>query len=190
MKARHIVSALISLAAVSAAVFMGTSGRTGECAADVPVITIRAAVPAGSVTESAREQQREPPARLEGGPITQTEKDAYLLMKIAMAEAEGEDVEGKALVMRVVLNRVRSGSFPDTVEAVIFQKNQFSPVIDGRFHRAEPDDSCRAALGLVKTGWDGSGGALYFESKSDSTWHADNLRFLFRHGAHYFYTNR
>ena len=47
-------------------------------------------------------------------------KDAYLLAKIAMAEAEGESTEGKALVMLVVLNRVLSDDFPDTIGEVIF----------------------------------------------------------------------
>ena len=60
-------------------------------------------------------------------------EDAYLLEKIAMAEAEGEGVEGKALVMLVVLNRVWSDRFPDTIEEVIFQRSssgvlQFSPM--------------------------------------------------------------
>ena len=52
--------------------------------------------------------------------------DAYRLAKIAMAEAESEDTEGKALVMLVVLNRVWDDEFPDTIEEVIFQKGQFT----------------------------------------------------------------
>ena len=38
--------------------------------------------------------------------------------------------------------------------------------------------------------WDESCGATYFESKSESTWHTDNLRFLFKHGKHYFYEEK
>lgn len=50
------------------------------------------------------------------------EKESYLLAKIAMAEAEAEDTEGKALVMLVVLNRVLGDNeFPDTIEEVIYQ---------------------------------------------------------------------
>ena len=49
--------------------------------------------------------------------------DAYMLCKIAMAEAEGEDVEGKALVMLVVLNRTKAEGFPDTVSEVSRTKN-------------------------------------------------------------------
>ena len=114
--------------------------------------------------------------------------DAYRLAKIAMAEAESEDTEGKALVMLVVLNRVWSDEFPDTIEDVIFQKGQFSPIGNGRYDEVEPDEDCYRALQLIQTeGWDESCGATYFESKSDSTWHSENLTFLFKHGKHYFY---
>lgn len=116
--------------------------------------------------------------------------ESYILEKIAMAEAEGEDTEGKALVILVVLNRVWDDSFPDTVEEVVMQENQFSPVANGRYDRVEPDDDCRDALELVMDGWDESEGALYFESESSSTWHQRHLKYLFRHGNHYFYKEK
>lgn len=104
-----------------------------------------------------------------------------------MAEAESEDTEGKALVMLVVLNRVWDDEFPDTIEEVIFQKGQFSPISNGRYDEVEPDEDCYRALQLIQTGgWDESHGATYFESKSVSTWHSENLTFLFKHGKHYF----
>lgn len=81
-------------------------------------------------------------------------EDSEMLMKIAMAEAEGESVEGKALVMLVVLNRVWSDAFPDTIEEVIFQPRQFTPAVPGgRYYTTEPDDGCREALALVLDGW-------------------------------------
>ena len=114
--------------------------------------------------------------------------DSYLLCKIAMAEAESEGVKGKALVMLVVLNRVWSNEFPDTIEEVIFQKNQFSPVANGRYDAVEPDEECYEALKLIQVDhWNESQDALYFESKSDSKWHSENLEFLFKYGKHYFY---
>lgn len=120
--------------------------------------------------------------------IACTEAEEYLLAQIAMAEAEGEDTEGKALVMRVVLNRVSDAQFPDSIEAVIFQEGQFSPIANGRFGRVKPDRDCWDALEMVEFGrWDESQGATYFESKSESTWHSENLEFLFQHGKHYFY---
>ena len=114
--------------------------------------------------------------------------DSYMLCKIAMAEAESEGVEGKALVMLVVLNRVWSEEFPDTIEEVIFQKNQFSPVANGRYDEVEPDKECYEALEMIQVEhWNESQDALYFESKSDSKWHSENLEFLFKYGRHYFY---
>lgn len=115
-------------------------------------------------------------------------EESYMLMKIAMAEAEGESVEGKALVMLVVLNRVWSDGFPDTIEEVIFEPGQFAPVREGgRYYTTEPDSECREALELVMKGWDESHGALYFESCENSSWHSENLEFLFRVGNHKFY---
>ena len=117
-------------------------------------------------------------------------EDSYILTKIAMAEAEGEDTEGKALVILVVLNRVWDDSFPDTIEEVVMQENQFSPVANGRYEKVEPDSGCLDALELVMDGWDESEGALYFESRSLSTWHQRNLKYLFKHGNHYFYKEK
>ena len=115
-------------------------------------------------------------------------EDERMLAKIAMAEAEGESVEGKALVILVVLNRVWSDEFPDSIEEVIFQKNQFSPVAEGgRYWTIEPDAGCYEALELVMGGWDESQGAFYFESTGRDGWHSQNLEFLFEFGGHKFY---
>lgn len=121
-------------------------------------------------------------------------EESYLLAKIAMAEAEGEDLEGKAHVIMVVLNRVWTKGFPGTIEEVITEEHdgvhQFSVTMDGgRWWRVEPNEECYEAVELVMTGWDKSQGALYFESISDSTWHQKNLEFVFKHGNHYFYKN-
>lgn len=115
-------------------------------------------------------------------------EDSEMLMKVAMAEAEGESVEEKALVILVVLNRVWSDQFPDSIEAVIFQKNQFSPVAEGgRYWTTEPNAECAEALALVESGWDESQGALFFESTGVDGWHSRNLEFLFESGGHKFY---
>lgn len=116
-------------------------------------------------------------------------EDAYLLAKIAMAEAEGEDTEGKALVIRTVLNRMENEDFPDSVSGVIYEKNAFTPVSNGRFDCVEPDADCWVAVEMVENGWDGSEGALYFErTTTKATWHSRNLQKLFIHGNHSFYT--
>jgi len=119
--------------------------------------------------------------------------EAYLLAKIAMAEAEGEDTEGKALVILTVLNRVWSDIpyFPDTIEEVIFQEGAFAPIGNGRWNRVEPNADCFEALRIVEEGWDESRGALYFERTPDGeTWHTKHLQKLFVHGNHTFYKER
>ena len=114
--------------------------------------------------------------------------ESYLLAKIAMAEAESESTEGKAMVILVVLNRVFSPEFPDTIEEVIFQDGQFSPVKSGRWDAVEPDTDCWAALDLIYAGWDESEGALYFEAEwNENTWHKDNLKFIKKVGKQNFY---
>lgn len=119
-------------------------------------------------------------------------EDGYLLAKIAMAEAEGEDTEGKALVILTVLNRVWAPQFPGTIEEVITQPNAFTSYWDGRWDRVEPDNDCYAALYKVQVEhWDESQGALYFErSTTADTWHSRNLVKLFTHGNHTFYTEK
>lgn len=120
--------------------------------------------------------------------------EAYILAKIAMAEAEGEDTEGKALVILTVLNRVWSPQFPSTIEEVITEENAFSSYSNGRYGRVEPDKDCWEALELVQIEhWDESRGALYFErtpEPGESTWHSRNLETLFIHGNHTFYTEK
>ena len=114
--------------------------------------------------------------------------DQRILLKTAMAEAEGESTRGKALVMRVILNRVESDDFPDDVEDVVFQENQFV-VTDagGRFYSTEPNADCYEALEMVLGGWDSSQGALYFESCENEGWHSRNLEYLYLEGGHRFY---
>lgn len=113
-----------------------------------------------------------------------TENDKYLLAKIAMAEAEGESLETKVLVISTILNRVESEQFPDTVEEVIFQKvdgvYQFSPVIPGgRWYNVEPNEECWEVVQIVtESKGDLSKGALYFEACSGESWHSRNLEFI------------
>lgn len=165
-----------------------------DMSAEIPLTK----TPEPTVTEPATPEQTETPEE-----TAQVEEPAYtgmihsydwdgedseILLKIAMAEAEGESVEGKALVMLVVLNRAWSEQFPDSIEEVVFQKNQFSPTAPGgRYWTTEPDEGCYEALELVMSGWDESQGAMYFESTGRDGWHSRTLEFLFQYGGHKFY---
>ena len=108
-------------------------------------------------------------------------KESYLLAKIAMAEAEGCNTQTKTLIIMCVLNRVWSDEFPDTIEEVIFQENQFSPIDNGRWDRVEPNEDCYEAVKVVmEAKYDYSGGATYFENCADEdNWHSRNLEFLY-----------
>lgn len=191
------------LAAIAAATVYTSIGirmivtDVGEVIEPEPVIDTVSVTGAGIHEFSGRETSRGIKVLV---PEPETEQssewdaeDSYLLAKLAMAEAEGEDTEGKALVILVILNRVRSEEFPDTVEDVILEEHngvhQFSVTQEGgRWYTVEPDEDCYKALELVTLEkWDESEGALYFESRSDSTWHQNHLQFLFQHGKHYFY---
>ena len=177
----------IGALAVGAAVF----GMQGSPSAEMPA----AVMDAGNMKpqDVSVQELQEAPAVSQTA-IASMDWDAdesEMLARIAMAEAEGEDVEGKALVMLVVLNRVWSDKFPDSIEEVITQERQFTAYENGRYDRLKPDEGCWDALGLVMYDhWDESQGALYFESESKSTWHQDNLKRLFRHGNHIFYTDK
>ena len=115
-------------------------------------------------------------------------EDGYLLAKIAMAEAEGEPLKGKELVILVVLNRVRSRDFPNSIEEVLYQPQQFSCMTDGRWDETEPNEDCWEAVSNVQEmTHDISDGALYFESCKSDCWQSRNLEYLFQVGNHKFY---
>lgn len=118
--------------------------------------------------------------------------ESYMLAKLAMAEAEGESPTGKAMVIEVVINRVWDEEFPGSIEDVIYEKNQFACIANGRYDRVEPDDECWQALEMAM--WDLQRdnqlamGATYYEvTPKGSSWHNRNLIELFTIGNHTFY---
>ena len=126
-----------------------------------------------------------------------SKEDYENLLRIVEAEASGEDETGKLLVANVVLNRVESESFPDTVTEVIFQKNkgvtQFSPVSNGRFWMVEISEETISAVDRALAGEDVSQGALYFAARKyadaeNMRWFDERLDYLFTHGGHEFFT--
>ena len=87
--------------------------------------------------------------------------DHRLLAKLVYAEARGEPYKGQVAVAAVVLNRVSSSSFPNTVSGVVYQSGAFSCVDNGSINNT-PNSSCiRAALDALN-GWDPTGGCLYY----------------------------
>lgn len=155
----------------------------------IPIETEAAKVDIIPITDAPAPVETEAP--IQENECSLSEDDKALLTKIAKTEAGDQDIKGKALVIRVVLNRKDNQDFPDSIREVIYQKDQFSPVKEGNFEKAIPDEECWKALEMVVLdGWDETQGALYFESEGKSTWHRDNLKFLFSYGDHSFYTGR
>lgn len=125
-----------------------------------------------------------------------SDKDYETLLAIVEAESGGEDLKGRLLVANVILNRVDSELFPDTVTEVVWQNSggspQFTPTVDGRIQTVEVSDTTREAVNRAIDGEDHSQGALFFlereysESKNIK-WFDASLHFLFKHGVHSFY---
>lgn len=117
--------------------------------------------------------------------------EVYWLSRIISAEASVEPFVGQIAVGNVVLNRVRSREFPNTIYGVIFDRKhgtQFSPVAFGTIYEA-PEPSCVIAAKICLEGYSISDTALYFFDPvlSTSDWISRNCVFEFRIGSHEFY---
>ncbi len=128
-----------------------------------------------------------------------TKKEIGMLQRIVQAEAGGEDMIGKILVVNVIMNRIEDESFPDSVEKVIFQSRdgeyQFSPIGDKRYWSVKVSESTKEAVTRALEGEDYSKGALYFIARkrtksSSAKWFDNHLKWLFKHGGHEFYKEK
>ncbi len=91
-----------------------------------------------------------------------------LLARCVYSEARGEPYAGQVAVAAVVLNRVRSASFPNTVAGVIYQKGAFTAVSDGQINLT-PNQSAYNAARDALNGWDPTNGCLYYYNPSTAT---------------------
>lgn len=94
--------------------------------------------------------------------------DEYLLARLISAEARGEPYEGQVAVGAVVLNRVKHPSFPNSISGVIYQPGAFSCLDDGQFNQPISESAYRAARDAL-SGWDPSGGAIYYFNPNTAT---------------------
>ncbi len=91
-----------------------------------------------------------------------------LLAKLIHAEARGEPYTGQVAVGAVVLNRVKSSSFPNSISGVIYQSGAFDAVSDGQINLSADANSKKAAQDALN-GWDPSYGAIYYFNPSTAT---------------------
>lgn len=94
--------------------------------------------------------------------------DLYLLAKCVYAEARGESYTGQVAVAAVILNRVESPDFPNTIAGVIYQPWAFTAVNDGQIN-LEPNQTAYNAARDALNGWDPTYGALYYYNASTAT---------------------
>lgn len=94
--------------------------------------------------------------------------DLYLLARLIHGEARGEPYKGKVAVASVVLNRVKSSSFPNTIAGVIYQSGAFDAVSDGQINLT-PTQECINAARDAMNGWDPSNGCLYYYNPKTAT---------------------
>ena len=97
-----------------------------------------------------------------------TSSDLYLLAKCIYAEARGESYTGQVAVGAVILNRVASSKFPNTISGVIYQKNAFTAVSDGQIN-LEPDKTAMNAASDAMNGWDPTYGCIYYYNPAVAT---------------------
>ncbi len=94
--------------------------------------------------------------------------DVQLLARLIYAEARGESYTGQVAVGAVVLNRVKSSSFPNTISAVIYQPYAFTCVNDGQINLSPNNTAINAAKDAMN-GWDPSYGSLYYYNPKVAT---------------------
>lgn len=120
-----------------------------------------------------------------------SQEDLYWLSRIISAESQGESLTGQIAVGNVVLNRVKSAEFPNSIPAVIFDRKhdvQFTPVSNGTVYLPPTAQSVEAAKRAL-SGESTAGGAMYFYAPalSQGVWINANRTYLMTIGCHRFY---
>ena len=103
-----------------------------------------------------------------GGVNGYTSSDVYLMAKAIYAEGRGESYTGQVAIGAVIMNRVKSPEFPNTIAGVIYQKGAFTAVDDGQIN-LEPNDTTYRAARDAMNGWDPTYGCLYYYNPAVAT---------------------
>lgn len=96
--------------------------------------------------------------------------DIQLMARAINGEARGEPYEGQVAVGAVILNRVKSSQFPNTIAGVIYQAGAFTAVADGQINAPISEGSTvYKAAQDAKNGWDPTGGCIYYFNPQTAT---------------------
>lgn len=99
---------------------------------------------------------------------TNNSSNVNLLARAIYGEARGEPYTGQVAVGAVIMNRVKSSKFPNTISGVIYQSGAFDAVSDGQINMS-PDSTAKKAAQDALNGWDPSYGAIYYFNPSTAT---------------------
>jgi N-acetylmuramoyl-L-alanine amidase len=102
------------------------------------------------------------------GSSTNNSSNVNLLARAIYGEARGESYTGQVAVGAVIMNRVKSSKFPNTIAGVIYQSGAFDAVSDGQIN-LEPDATAKKAAQDALNGWDPSYGAIYYFNPNTAT---------------------
>ena len=91
-----------------------------------------------------------------------------MLAKTIYAEGRGEPYVGQVAIGAVIMNRIRSAAFPNTVSGVVYQRGAFTAVDDGQINLTPNETALKAARDAMG-GWDPTGGALYYYNPAVAT---------------------
>ena len=97
-----------------------------------------------------------------------SDADVQLLARLIYGEARGESYVGQVAVGAVVMNRIKSSSFPNTMSGVIYQRHAFTAVSDGQINLT-PNETAKKAARDAMNGWDPSYGAIYYYNPDVAT---------------------
>lgn len=154
----------------------------------------RERIAAEEAARKAEEERirKEEEARRASAVVSYSDQDYEVLKRIVQAEAGGCDMKGRILVANVVINRVKSRSFPNTITGVVYEKSQFSPVSNGSINTCKVSSETVEAVNRALAGEDYSQGALYFMNRkrsksSNVSWFDSRLSYLFYYEGHEFF---
>lgn len=119
-------------------------------------------------------------------------KSRKILERIVEAEAGDQTIKGRQMVANVIMNRVLSSQFPNTVKEVVFAHRQFSPISNGRYYRVSVSSLTKQAVEKALREKDNTRGALYFMYRAASdagnvSWFDRDLIRLYKYGCHEFF---
>ena len=160
-----------------------------QAAAQTQIETLQKQILKERQEEEARKKAEE--ERRAARRIKYTDEDYQVLLRIVQAEAGICDPKGKILVADVIINRVLSGKFPDSVKAVVYQPSQCQPVSNGTINTVKVTAETIECVDRALAGEDYSNGALYFMNRrasgSAASWFDRRLTYLFAHDGHEFF---